>query len=125
MRPTAVGYFKAVPHHKKIASCHAFAGTFGDGRGYLYSLSEYLQWSICVSHTYQHPGQYEGCVKILLVGSLFCLLFCYGGGGVVVGGGWGGVRVCVVCWFVFVWSVFFVFGCFSIVVWFCVLFFFF
>ena len=57
-------YFKALPGHNNNRKPSRVCWTFGDGRDTCINYPENYTGLYGVSHTYNHPGQYEVCVKI-------------------------------------------------------------
>jgi PKD repeat protein len=63
-----VAYFKALPFHSLNKKPKKICWTFGDGRDTCIEYSENYTGLYGVRHEYDHPGQYEVCVKILYYG---------------------------------------------------------
>ena len=61
-------YFKALPGHNNNRKPSKVCWTFGDGRDTCINYPENYTGLYGVSHTYNHPGQYEVCVKIIYYG---------------------------------------------------------
>ncbi|MEO6613135.1 MAG: PKD domain-containing protein [Chitinophagaceae bacterium] len=61
-------YFKALPQHNNNRKPARICWTFGDGRDTCISYAENYTGQYAVSHRYNHPGQYEVCIKILYYG---------------------------------------------------------
>ncbi len=63
-----LNYFKALPSHNNNRKPAKICWTFGDGRDTCINYTEAYTGLYAVSHLYNHPGQYEVCVKILYFG---------------------------------------------------------
>ena len=61
-------YFKALPQHNNNRKPSKICWQFGDGRDTCINYPENYTGLYGVSHLYNHPGQYEVCVKILYYG---------------------------------------------------------
>ncbi len=61
-------YFKAIPGHNNNRKPSKVCWTFGDGRDTCINYAENYTGLYGVSHRYDHPGQYEVCVKIFYYG---------------------------------------------------------
>ncbi len=61
-------YFKALPQHNNNRKPARVCWTFGDGRDTCINYTENYTGLYAVSHRYNHPGQYEVCVRILYYG---------------------------------------------------------
>ncbi|MEQ1678423.1 MAG: PKD domain-containing protein, partial [Chitinophagaceae bacterium] len=61
-------YFKALPGHNNNKKPARICWTFGDGTDTCITYSENYTGQYAVGHNYDHPGQYEVCVKILYYG---------------------------------------------------------
>ncbi len=65
---TLLTYFRALPWHSSNKKPSRICWTFGDNTDTCINYGLDYNGAYAVSHTYQHPGQYEVCVKILYVG---------------------------------------------------------
>ena len=65
---TLLSYFKALPGHNNNRKPAKICWQFGDGRDTCITYPENYTGQYAVSHLYNHPGQYEVCVKILYYG---------------------------------------------------------
>jgi hypothetical protein len=63
-----LAYFKALPSHNNNRKPARICWIFGDGRDTCISYTEAYTGQYVVGHLYNHPGQYEVCVKILYFG---------------------------------------------------------
>jgi PKD domain len=63
-----LNYFKALPDHNNNRKPARICWTFGDGRDTCINYTEAYTGLYAVSHLYNHPGQYEVCVRILYFG---------------------------------------------------------
>ena len=61
-------YYRALPWHNNNKKPQRICWTFGDGRDTCINYTSTYTGQYVVSHTYQHPGQYEVCVRILYFG---------------------------------------------------------
>jgi PKD repeat protein len=61
-------YFRALPWHSNNKKPSRICWTFGDNRDTCINYGQDYTGQYVVNHTYQHPGQYEVCVKILYFG---------------------------------------------------------
>jgi hypothetical protein len=59
-----LSYFKALPRHNNNRKPARVCWTFGDGRDTCINYTETYIGQYATSHLYNHPGQYEVCVKI-------------------------------------------------------------
>ena len=60
--------FKALPWHNNDKKPKRICWTFGDGRDTCINYLNLYNGAYTVSHTYNHPGNYQVCVKILYYG---------------------------------------------------------
>jgi PKD repeat protein len=65
--PLRVG-FKALPHHNNNKKPKRICWQFGDGQDTCINYSETYTGPYTVAHTYNHPGNYNVCVKIFYYG---------------------------------------------------------
>ncbi len=65
--PLAV-YFKALPWHSQNKKPKSITWKFGDGKDTTIHYPENYTGPYVVRHQYNHPGQYEVCIKILYYG---------------------------------------------------------
>ncbi|MEP6700512.1 MAG: PKD domain-containing protein, partial [Bacteroidota bacterium] len=63
-----LAYFRALPQHNNNRKPARICWTFGDGRDTCINYPENYTGQYVVSHLYNHPGQYEVCVRILYYG---------------------------------------------------------
>ncbi|MBK7561648.1 MAG: PKD domain-containing protein [Chitinophagaceae bacterium] len=61
-------YFKAQPQHNNNRKPARICWNFGDNRDTCINYPENYTGQYAVSHRYNHPGQYEVCVKIIYYG---------------------------------------------------------
>jgi PKD repeat protein len=61
---TLLTYFKALPKHNNDRKPSRVCWTFGDNKDTCINYAENYSGLYAVSHTYNHPGLYEVCVKI-------------------------------------------------------------
>ncbi|MBI5857994.1 MAG: hypothetical protein HZB42_10165 [Sphingobacteriales bacterium] len=61
-------YYKALPWHNNNKKPQRICWQFGDGRDTCVNYSQAYVGSYTVGHTYNHPGLYEVCVKIIYYG---------------------------------------------------------
>jgi|CXWL01.1.fsa_nt_gi PKD repeat protein len=61
-------YFKALPQHNNNRKPARVCWQFGDGRDTCINYPENFTGPYAVGHRYNHPGQYEVCVKIFYYG---------------------------------------------------------
>ena len=62
------GLYKALPWHNNNKKPARICWQFGDGRDTCINYTNSYTGQYTVNHTYQNPGQYEVCVKILYYG---------------------------------------------------------
>ncbi|HWN88351.1 MAG TPA: PKD domain-containing protein, partial [Chitinophagaceae bacterium] len=63
-----VAYFKALPFHSQDKKPKTICWRFGDGKDTCISYPENFAGIYGVRHEYDHPGQYEVCIKITYYG---------------------------------------------------------